>query len=371
MLGLIVNPVAGLGGRVGLKGSDGAEIQRRARMMGAQSPAPARAEAALKRLLPLKGNLKVMTYPGEMGEDVVRRAGFEAIVIGEIASGATTAEDTVAAAREMSRRQACLILFAGGDGTARDVVRAVHDASPVLGIPAGVKILSGSFATSPLAAGDLARRFIEGTATGLREVEVLDLDEDGYREGRVSPRLYGYLRVPFDRRMLQPRKSPSTSDELGALLAIAADIVENMEEDIAYIIGPGTTTRPILTMMGLQKTLVGVDVVCNRRLLSQDANEARLLDILGTHTGKIIVTPIGGQGFLFGRGNQQISPAVIQAVGGDNILVVSAPAKIHELHGRPLLVDSGDDETDGRLCGYVHVVTGYRERSVYRVTSSL
>jgi predicted polyphosphate/ATP-dependent NAD kinase len=371
MLGLIINPVAGLGGRVGLKGSDGFEIQKRARMLGAQSPAPGRAQAAIERLLPLGESLEIVTYAGEMGEDVVRRGGMEPKVIGKIVAGATTAEDTQAAAREMSRRGASLILFAGGDGTARDVARAVGDSSPALGIPAGVKILSGAFATTPLAAGDLARRYFEGKVTGLREVEVLDLDEEAYRAGRVSPALYGYLRVPYDRRMLQSRKSPSGPDERGTLQAIAADIVDHMEEDVAYIIGPGTTTRPILTRMGLQKTLVGVDVVCNGRLLSQDANEATLLGILETHTCKIIVTPIGGQGYLFGRGNQQISPAVLQAVGANNILVVGTPQKIHSLRGRPLLVDSGDEDSDRRLSGYVRVVTGYGERSVYRVSSSL
>jgi predicted polyphosphate/ATP-dependent NAD kinase len=339
-------------------------------MLGAQPPAPARAEAALKRLLPLLGNLEIVTYPGEMGEQVARRAGFEPTVIGEITTGSTTAEDTLTAAREMRRRTASLILFAGGDGTARDLVRAGGDSSPVLGIPSGVKILSGAFATSPPAAGELARRFIEGTVTGLREVEVLDLDEDAYRAGRVSPHLYGTLRVPFERRMLQACKSPSGPDERGTLQAIAADIIDHMQADIAYIIGPGTTTRPILTLLGLEKTLVGVDVVRNRSLLVGDANEAMLLEILKTSAGKIVVTPIGGQGYLFGRGNQQISPSVVQAVGAEDILVVSAPEKIHALRGQPLLVDSGDDETDRRLSGYVHVVTGYRERTVYRVASS-
>lgn len=370
MLGLIVNPVAGLGGRVGLKGSDGAEIQARARGLGGQSPAPARAEMALKQLLPLKANLEVMTYPGEMGQDVAHRVGFEAIVVGGSPSGETTAEDTVAAARVMSRRGARLILFAGGDGTARDVLRAVGVSSPVLGIPAGVKILSGSFAATAPGAGDLARRFIQGNVTRLREVEVLDLDEDDYREGRVSPCLYGYLQVPFDQRVLQARKAASGPDERGILQAVAADVVENMQDDIAYIIGPGTTTRPILEMLGLEKTLVGVDVVRNRRLLAQDANEDKLLQILEKHPGRIIVTPIGGQGFLFGRGNLQISPAIIRTVGVGGILVVSSPAKIHELHGRPLLVDSGEVETDRLLSGYVHVITGYRERAMYRVTSS-
>jgi predicted polyphosphate/ATP-dependent NAD kinase len=371
VLGLIINPVAGLGGRVGLKGSDGEAIQRRARELGARSPSPERAQAALTRLLPMRGGLELVTSPDEMGEQVARSLGFEPTVIGAIPQGATTAEDTVAAAQEMARRGVMLILFAGGDGTARDIVRAVGGECPALGIPAGVKILSAAFATNPRAAGDLARAYMEGTTARLREVEVLDLDEEAYRAGRVSPRLYGYLRAPYDRRRLQARKSPSGPDERGVLQAIAADVVDRMRPGVAYVIGPGTTTRPILERMGLDKTLVGVDVVCDRGLLAKDANEAMLLDILETHPGEIIVTPIGGQGYLLGRGNQPISPAVVEAVGRENIAVVSTPEKLHALRGQPLLVDSGDDETDRRLSGYVRVITGYRECSVYRVVSSI
>jgi predicted polyphosphate/ATP-dependent NAD kinase len=369
VFGLIVNPVAGLGGRVGLKGSDGTEIQRRARELGAMPLALERAATALQRFDFPRASMEIMTYPGEMGEGAAGACGFEPTVIGSIQPGSTSAEDTMAAAREMQRRGARLILFAGGDGTARDMVRAIGDSVPVLGIPAGVKILSAAFATSPTAAGELARRLLAGQVARLREVEVLDLDEEAYRAGRVSPQLFGYLKVPYQRRLLQGRKSPSGPDEHGTLQAIALDVVDQMHDDVVYIIGPGTTTRPILSHLGLEKTLIGVDVLLNRRLLLADANEASLLSALKGHPARIVVTPIGGQGFLFGRGNQQISPAVLRLVGKENIVVVAALEKIHALRGRPLLVDSGDPEIDRLLSGYVPVISGYRERIVYRVAS--
>jgi predicted polyphosphate/ATP-dependent NAD kinase len=369
MLGLIVNPVAGLGGRVGLKGSDGLETQQRARDLGAVPLADARAAEALRRLLPLRGEWQILTYPGEMGEAAARTAGFAPIVIGSITPGATTAEDTVAAAREMQRRAVDLVLFAGGDGTARDIVRAIGDSLPALGIPAGVKILSAAFAIHPAAAGDLAREFLAGETRRVRPAEVLDLDEVAYRLGRVTPRLYGYLNTPYRRRLIQGRKSPSVMDERGTLEAIAHDVIEQMQEGVAYIVGPGSSTRPILAQLGLEKTLVGVDVVLNRKLLLVDANEAALLRALEGRRARVVVTPIGGQGHLFGRGNQPISPAVLRAVGRENILVVAAPEKIHALRGRPLLVDSGDPEVDGWLTGYLQILTGYHERIVYRIST--
>jgi predicted polyphosphate/ATP-dependent NAD kinase len=369
VLGLIVNPVAGLGGRVGLKGSDGLEVQALARRLGAIPVAPLRTTVTLERLQPHGEEFQLVTGAGDMGEVIARQAGFAPAVLPTAPSGATTAADTLAVAREMQRLAVDLILFAGGDGTACDLVRAIGETTPCLGIPAGVKILSAAFATTPVAAGDLALRYLRGEVTRLQEVEVLDLDEVAYRDGRVSPRLFGYLRIPFEHRLVQGRKSPSRADPRGILEAIAADILDNMQDDVAYVVGPGTTTRPILTRLGLEKTLVGVDVLRNRGLLASDANEARLLDVLTRFPGKIVVTPIGGQGYLFGRGNQQISPAVIRRVGRENLLVASSPEKIHALHGRPLLVDTGDSEVDHLLSGYVRVITGYNERIVYRVTS--
>ncbi|HEY44175.1 MAG TPA: ATP-NAD kinase family protein [Anaerolineae bacterium] len=367
-LGLIVNPIAGIGGRVGLKGSDGLEIQRKARALGAVPVSLNRSVEALKVLKSIKDRIEVITYPGEMGEGAVRACGFSPVVIGSIRPGKTTSDDTIEAAREMQSRNIDLILFAGGDGTARDVYMAIGDSVPVIGMPAGVKIHSAVFAINPTRAGDLAMQFLQGNLSTSYEAEVMDLDEEAYRQGTIAPRLYGYLKIPFKRRLVQARKSPSRVSEHTALNAIAMDIIDYMQEDFMYIIGPGTTTRPILLNLGLEKTLIGVDVVMNRRVVGADVNEMKLMKLLESHDAKIVVTPIGGQGYIFGRGNQQISPAVLKKVGKENIIVVSALEKIISLNGRPFLVDTGDQEADQMLCGYLKVATGYGDRIVYRVS---
>jgi len=384
-LGLIVNPVAGIGGRVGLKGSDGAEIRKKALELGAVPQSLNRAIQALERIKPVDG-LEVITYPGEMGEDAARACGFEPTVIGSIKPGETTPEDTRNAAREMLRLNVNLLLFAGGDGTARDIYNAVlrqaqdavGEGIPVLGIPAGVKIHSAVFATNPLNAGDLAASYLQGRVSNLREAEVMDIDEEAFRQGIVSAKLYGYLKVPFQRRLLQGLKTPSSPGEQAAMAAIAADVVSNMEGGWLYIIGPGTTTRAITSRLGLDKTLIGVDVVRGERreergerggrLVATDVNESQLLKLLEGRNAKIIVTPIGGQGYIFGRGNQQISPKVIEKVGKENIIVVSTTGKIHSLRGRPLWVDTGDRAVDEMLGGHIRVVTGYNEQIIYRVS---
>jgi predicted polyphosphate/ATP-dependent NAD kinase len=367
-LGLIVNPVAGIGGRVGLKGSDGAEIQRQARALGAEPHAGERAAEALERLRRVE-NLTVVTYPGEMGEDAVRAAGFEPVVIGDIEPGATTAADTQEAARRMHERGVDLLLFAGGDGTARDVYEAVGLEQPALGIPAGVKIHSAVYATHPRSAGELAVLYLQGQVASLREAEVMDIDEEAFRGGALQARLYGYLMVPYRSSLVQSQKVPSRG-EAAAQAAIAEDVAGKMEPGVLYIVGPGTTTRAIAQELGLDKTLLGVDVVLDGELAARDANEADLLALLDRHAGRearIVVTPIGGQGYLLGRGNQQLSPRVIRRVGRDNIMVVSTPDKLHALGSQPLLVDTGEREVDEMLSGYLMVITGYNERAVRRV----
>lgn len=366
-LGLIVNPVAGLGGRVGLKGSDGAEVQRQALVLGAVPQSLERATQAL-RVIRSTDNLQIVTYPGEMGEDAARVCGLEPTVIGSIEAQRTTAEDTWRAAAEMLRLPVDLLLFAGGDGTARDIHAAVGAALPVLGIPTGVKIHSAAFATNPRSAGALAAAYLQGGVCRLREAEVMDLDEEAFRRGVVSSRLYGYLNVPFERRLIQGLKMASRPGESASLRAIACDVVDNMERGRLYIIGPGTTTRGITSRLGLDKTLIGVDVVLDGEMVAADVNEVQLLELLGDRAAKIIVAPIGGQGYIFGRGNQQISPQVIKKVGKENVIVVSAPEKLYALSGRPLLVDTGDVVVDRMLGGYIRVVTGYDERIVYRVS---
>ena len=356
-----------MGGSVGLKGSDGAAIQQQAIRLGGVSRALERAAVAMELLRPLADRITILTYPGEMGADAVY--GFDVEVIGKIAAGDTTPEDTRHAAAEMMRRDAALILFAGGDGTARDLQGVIGTSVPALGIPAGVKIHSSVYAVTPRAAGALTARFLEDPSPRLSEGEVMDIDEDALRKGIVSARLYGTLKVPQAAGFVQNPKSSSPASDRAELEEIADAIAGQMEPDTVYIIGPGTTMRAIASRLRLEKTLVGVDVVLNGKLIAADANEERLLSILDARPhAKIIVTPIGGQGYLFGRGNQQISPAVIRRVGRSNLIVAGTVDKLVALGGRPLLVDTGDEETDLLLSGYVRVATGHGRSTIYRVS---
>ena len=366
-LGLIVNPVAGLGGRVGLKGSDGVEVQQQARALGAEPQAQLRTIQALAVLLAMRDDLELLTPPGEMGEAIARQAGFSPHVLGALPPGPTSAADTLRFAQEMLASPVDLLLFAGGDGTARDIYQAVGDSLPVLGIPAGVKIHSAVFATHPPLAGALTAEYLQGKNPRLHEAEVVDLDEQAYRLGTVATRLYGYLKIPYRRGLVQNKKAPTPATETVQAEAIAAELIESMLEGVLYILGPGSTTRAIAARLGLPKTLVGVDVITRQALVAADVNERQLLALLAEQPARIVVTPIGGQGFLFGRGNQQISPQVIQKVGRENIIVVSLQSKLTALRGQPLLVDTGDRATDRLLSGHLQVITGYHERSIYRV----
>jgi len=363
-LGLVVNPIAGIGGRVGLKGSDGVEIQKKALELGAVPQSLNRAVQALERVTLIKDDLKIVTYPTKMGEDAAKKCGFAPIVIGSIKKDETTAEDTMNAAEEMLRLDVDLLLFAGGDGTARDIYNAIGEEILVLGIPAGVKVHSAVFAVNSRSAGDLAVLYFQKRC-GIREAEVMDVDEEAFRQGIVSAKLYGYLRIPFEKRLIQGVKTPSSG---GDMEAIACEVVDRMKGNYLYVIGPGTTTRAIASKLGLNKTLVGVDVVSKGKLVSIDVNEVQLLKLLRKRNAKIIITPIGGQGYIFGRGNQQISPEVIKKVGKNNIIVVATPEKINSLRGRPFLVDTGDRAVDRMLSGYIRVITGYNEEIVYKTS---
>jgi predicted polyphosphate/ATP-dependent NAD kinase len=168
--------------------------------------------------------------------------------------------------------------------------------------------------------------------------------------------------------LVQSVKAPSQRSEAAAQASIAYDVVSHMQDDLLYIIGPGTTTRAVASQLGFSKTLIGVDVVAGGQLVAADVNEAQLLELLEGHQAKIIITPIGGQGCLFGRGNQQISPRVIKKVGRENIIVVSTSDKLHALGRGGLWVDTGDRAVDNLLCGYIRVVTGYNERAVRKVS---
>lgn len=366
-LGLIVNPIAGMGGAVGLKGTDGSSILDEARRLGAVPRSEIRAVEALEQIKPLKSEIQLLTCSGNMGQDAAINAGFSPEIIWTTSEAMTTAGDTENAARCLVDASVDLLIFSGGDGTARDIFRAVGDSLVVLGIPAGVKIHSAVFACSPKAAGELTSSFLQGKVRDVAEAEVMDIDEDEYRQGVLNSRLYGYLRIPRGRRFLQRVKAGSGQSERYAQEAIAAEVVENMSDEYLYIVGPGTTTRAVMEKLGLDYSLLGVDLVHQNKLIGKDLGEAQLMDHIGDKKARIIVTPIGGQGFLFGRGNQQISPEVIQRAGKDNIIIVATSSKINSLRGHPLLVDTGDWKTNRLLCDFFRIVTGYRETIVYKV----
>lgn len=367
-VGLVVNPIAGMGGRVGLKGTDGGEMLKIARELGAEPRAGERAAAALKILAEVKDHLILFTYPGEMGETVARDAGFSPVILGKIIPGETTAADTRNAAKDFLRYDVDLILFTGGDGTARDIVASVGDSVTALGIPAGVKIHSAAFATHPESAGKLALDYLAGTTSHVNEAEVMDLNEDLYRQGILETRVYGYLKIPFRRKFVQNRKSASPRSDEYYQDAIAADVIKEMDDECVYIIGPGTTTRAIMRRLNLEYTLIGVDVIHKKRLIGKDVNETMLMNLIREKPVKLIVTPIGGQGFLFGRGNQQVSPSILKYIGKVNIVIIATPQKINSLRGSPLLVDTGDRDIDLWLQGYYRIITGYREAVIYKVS---
>ena len=352
---------------MGLKGTDGPEILEKAIQLGAKPQSHARANEALKKLDSLKQKIDLITYPDKMGETVAIECGFSPKVIGSLTSSETTAADTKRAAGKMLNLGVDLLLFSGGDGTARDIYNAVGNSMVVLGIPAGVKVHSAVYACNPARAGELAVLYLKDKAKKVREVEVMDIDEEDYRKGILSAKLYGYLRIPFERRYIQRLKASSPADERHSHEAIAHEIVESMSEEFFYIIGPGTTTRAIMQKLNLENSLLGIDLIHKKKLAGKDLNETELLTKIGGKKAKLIITPIGGQGYLLGRGNQQLSPKVIGQVGKENIIIIATQQKINSLHGQPLLVDTGDKATDQLLSDYFKIITGYREFLVYKV----
>ncbi|MGQ9720373.1 MAG: ATP-NAD kinase family protein [Candidatus Jordarchaeum sp.] len=365
-LGLIVNPIAGIAGKYAFKGSDDPKLVQRAIELGAKPVSPGRAKEALSVLKPVKDVLRLLTFPSIMGEDVAREIEFKPEVIGELNSLKTTSEDTKKAARMMVEMGVELILYAGGDGTTVDILEAVDQKTPILGIPSGVKIWSATFATSPKDAGFLTLRYL-WEELPVREAEVMDVDEESFRKNVLNVELKGYAITPYEPQYLQGSKgmSPSTADEIEDQKAIARSVAENLESNTVYIIGPGTTCKSITDLLGLNKTLLGVDLVQDREILVEDADEQKILKNIENKKSKIIVTPIGRQGFIFGRGNQQISSEVINKVGIENIMVIATPYKLSTI---PILrVDTNSSEIDEKLGGYIRVITGYHQITIKKI----
>ncbi len=353
-IGFLVNPVAGMGGSVGLKGTDGvlAEAVRR----GAEPQAMNRAKVTLAILQKDLG-LQFLTCSGAMGEEALRQAGIEQYEVIYQYTGESTAQDTRQAAERFLAAGVGLILFCGGDGTARDIFAVVGRNVPLLGIPAGVKMYSAVFAIDPVAAAELL------TATdrwSFRDSEVLDIDEERYRAGELSARLFGVARTPAIPGKIQESKQVfEDQDEDRAKDEIARFMHEVMLPDTLYILGAGTTTESIARRIGVKKTLLGVDAVKNGEIVAQDADEKTLIDLVGKEKRvRILISPIGAQGFILGRGNQQISAGVVRHTGVKNIIVVATP---HKLRETPVLyVDTGDPALNREFGDSIQVISGYR-----------
>lgn len=363
-LGFLVNPLAGLGGTVALKGSDGVAGLALAR--GAQPQAEARARAALAELLPWQDRLQILTAAGSMGADIAREQGFATEVV-HTPGAVTGAADTEATAAALRARQVDLLLFAGGDGTARDICRSVGLEVPVLGLPAGVKMHSGVFAVTPRAAAEIVKLMLEGGLVLIDTAEVRDIDEAALREGRLAARWYGEMKVPTEGRYLQQVKCNGPEVEALVLQEIAAEVIEHMEPGVTWLIGPGTTTAAVMTALGLPHTLLGVDVVRDGVMVAADADAATLERLAAEGPCRLVLTATGGQGMLLGRGNQQLTPEVLRRVGRGGLVVIATLDKLRALGGRPLLMDIPDAALAEAFTGFVEVVTGYRSRMLYRL----
>ncbi len=454
MIGLVVNPVAGVGGPAGLAGSDGADVQRLAASRGARSCVQERATLALSVLAAQHPGLEVVTAAGEMGADAVRAAGLvprvayapsrslsegalgdtpsrslsegalgdrdetlsTAVDLGGTRFVSTTARsttegaDTARAVAALAEAGADLVLVVGGDGTLRDAAAGLGAAASgltiqsergdrpvpgpesdhpmpsllnherrtgesdermpaVLGIPAGVKMYSPVFAVSPRAAGALAADWVTRGGLPTADREVLDIDEAAMRRARVGPTLYGMLRVPYLAGRTQARKAATPVSEAAAVAAASRGAVARMLPGIRYLLGPGGTTAEIARQLGIEGSPLGVDVIHDGAVVVRGASEQELLTEIALGPAQAVVTVIGGQGFLLGRGNQQLSASVLRALGDDALLVVASEQKLLDLRGRPLFVDTGDLDLDARLAGHIHVITGVGTSSLYAVTA--
>jgi predicted polyphosphate/ATP-dependent NAD kinase len=353
-IGLIINPVAGMGGLVGLKGTDGNVEEARRR--GAVPHAMERARITLALLL-VEKEVHFITCSGAMGGDLLRKIGFKEFDILYTFSGQSSAHDTRVAARRYKEAGVDLILFCGGDGTARDIFEVTGRDIPLLGIPAGVKMYSAVFAVDPVTTAELV---LESDIKNLRDSEILDVDEEAYRSGVLKTRIFGIARTPAIAGKVQVAKQVyEEPDEERAKQEIARFMQEVMLPDTLYILGAGTTTEAIAHRIGVQKTLLGVDAIKDGMLVAADVDEKILLDLTGSEKEiRIILSPIGAQGFILGRGNQQISDRIVRRVGTKKIIVVATP---HKLRETPVLyVDSGDPELDREFGNSVQVITGYR-----------
>lgn len=380
VVALVVNPVAGMGGSVGLKGTDGAMILEKAISLGAKPHAMARGVAFLEALKPIQHRIKLLLPPGPMGEDCFKHseriAGYtyQVVPVGESVKFLETRDrDTIEFVNKV-KKIAQLIVFVGGDGTARNVLEGIELESkvdtPVIGVPAGVKIHSSVFGINPKNTAMLVLKYFAGEI-GITEGEVMDIDEDAFRKDRLLAKLYGYLSIPYAPAFLQGSKqgSPVAASDQENKVRIAEFIVNGMEKNFCYIVGPGSTTKPIFELLELEKTILGVDAVLNGKLFGSDLNEDDLLSLIKkmrakSFSVKLILTVIGAQGFLFGRGNLQFSPEFIRLLGIPNINIIMTRHKFSTLPDGKMRNDTRDPSLDEEMKGYYRVLVDEGEYKI-------
>lgn len=379
LAGLLVNPIAGMGGRVGLHGSDGAQRLDEALRRGAIPVTPARALRALRRLAsrPNLEGADFLAAPGTMGAEVAARSGLRARVLDVAIGPITTSADTLNVARAMAASGVELIVFAGGDGTAADVVRAVGQTVPVLGVPSGVKMRSGVFASTPEAAGDLAADFLTVADSAmsprrLKLVDIVDAEEGGVPGDPLASVLRGVALVPDlgDHRLVGT-KSSATLGSRAELDALAEAVASEVACGTLHLFGPGSTTARVLVALGIEATPLGVDAVVNGEVVGKDLSEDEIVALMDRfpHT-RLVLGVIGGQGVLLGRGNQQLGPRVFCRLSPDDVTIVSSAEKLAALDPPLLRVDVGDDAPYSWADGYRRVRVGPRRYMMMRVAAA-
>ncbi len=378
-IGLIINPIAGMGGRVGLKGTDGELTYSEALRRGAEPVSHDRMQQFIRSFLIHSSSIDKIHFlvcRGSMGNGQVEsilasNENFSLTECYDTGSRQSTAGDTVKAAGKMAEDGAGLICFAGGDGTARDLLSGIEsseiDPAPLLlGVPAGVKMHSSVFAISPEAAGEILSSYLKGT-TSTEQREIMDIDEEDYRRGILSAKLYGYASVPVLSGMVQHSKSVQLMDEEMEKKAIAEEIAHDIEVDNEniYFLGAGTTVYAVKEKLGIDGSLLGVDAVLGRKMMGKDLWDEPILEMLEGKYGKIILTPIGRQGFLLGRGNQQFSPRVLKKVGIQNIRIISTRGKLEEIEN--LIVYTGNRVLDDQFPKFMKVLVGPDRYKMVRI----
>lgn len=368
-LGLVVNPYAGVGGPAGLKGSDRIDTLEIAVNRGVKPKANQRVAEMLAALLPILSNIHIVTASGSMGETVCRDHHVPSLSVVYDTPNNTSASDTQQAAKRIVQENVDLLVFVGGDGTARDIFSVVGTKQTALGLPAGVKMHSAVFAVTPKAVASVIDSMINHRLVAARMAEVRDIDEAAFSKGQVKTRYFGEMQIPDDQLLVQSVKCSGLLDDEIMLDELSAYIIETLEDETLYILGSGGTLRHLKQGMGItEPTLLGVDVWFNGELILADAHEQQLLSLVDHYKHvRIVLSVIGGQGVVLGRGNQQISAALIEKVGVDSLQFISTQTKLLALEGRALTVDSGSDVLNKQLAGFHKIICGYEDFVLYEI----